>query len=370
MQRCGVLVCALMLLCHTLTADPVEVVEHPDASMTVATIYGNMDVQDPLVCDIIRSPEFARLKDIHQYGAWDYVVGPAPYTRWHHSLGVFYLTALYGGDYYEQIAALLHDISHTVFSHSGGWIYYTDRYYADGHQDEIHQWFIEQSNIARLLNAHGIHPDHVHHKKGHFPRLEQPLPHVCADRLDYNLQGAYYEGTLSYQQVHQVLKSLYYEYGVWFFDDVKAASMLAQNSVYMTRNIWGSPASGITNAMLGRALKRALDIGIVTSDDIHFSSDQPVWSILQKSDDPYIQQCMFLIARHQSLFFIDDQDYDMRITAKCRAIDPYVKINGSIHKLSAYDAEFARLFTMVKREVAEGWPIRCVYKRSIYDTRC
>lgn len=40
-----------------------------------------------------------------------------------HSMGVFVILRARGAPLEEQIAGLLHDVSHTAFSHVGDWVY-------------------------------------------------------------------------------------------------------------------------------------------------------------------------------------------------------------------------------------------------------
>lgn len=355
----------LILLSCVVAASPVSLIEHDDGHMTVTGIYGDLEVTDQLLCDIIRSPDFERLRGVHQYGPWPFVVGPTNYTRWEHSLGVFQLTAQYGGSYYEQIAALLHDVSHTVFSHVGGWIYHSDYRIADKHQDDIHAWFLAESSIAQLIASYGIDLADVHHKGNGFAVLEQSLPDICADRLDYNLQGAYYEGLATQADIDMMLSSLHFRDGAWYFDNVDAARMFADNSVYMTRNIWGSPSNGITYRILGSLLRYAVDNGIVTQHDIHFSRDVDIWSLLQQSDDPEVYEYLFLLHRYHTLSFYDENVYDFWVQAKFRGIDPLVNVDDQLVRLSFYDAEFANLYTTAYHEVTHGWPIRCLYKKGV-----
>ena len=356
---------AILLSCFFLLSNVcvgMSVRDLHNGDLEVYGVYGSITVSDELLQRIIRSPEFTRLQGVHQYGAWNYVIGPSSYTRWHHSLGVFYLTVAYGGTYLEQIAALLHDVSHTVFSHAGGWIYHNDYMSADKHQDDIHLWFLSHSGIARLLAEYGISMYDVHHKCGSFFVLEQPLPDICADRLDYNLQGAYLDGMLSSDDIMRILQGLHHENGQWYFDDITLAREFAQLSLFMTRNIWGGPVNGILNYMLGKMLRRGLDIGILTSDDIHFSEDVSVWNILNASDDSEIMRDMFMLRRYQALFFFDDLAYDMWVQAKFRGINPLVNTAETVSRLSTCDPEFARLYDEVKQDVTYGWPIRCLIK--------
>ena len=89
----------------------------------VDTFYGSIDVQEPVLIDLIHSPAVQRLKRVHQYGVAFYTTHKENYTRYDHSLGVFAILRLKEASLQEQIAGLLHDVSHTAFSHVGDWAY-------------------------------------------------------------------------------------------------------------------------------------------------------------------------------------------------------------------------------------------------------
>ena len=89
---------------------------------------------DPLLHELIGTPAFQRLKEIHFLGAIDYRLIPNPngkqgatrYTRYEHSVGVLRLAHLYSASTEMQsdrrrlvcAAALLHDVGHPPLSHS------------------------------------------------------------------------------------------------------------------------------------------------------------------------------------------------------------------------------------------------------------
>src|SRR6266481_3951243 len=88
--------------------------------LTINTIYGNFIVTEPVLVDLFNHPIMERIKHIRQYGVSDYIIKQKKeYTRYEHCVGVWALLYLYGARLEEQIAGLLHDTSHTVFSHVG-----------------------------------------------------------------------------------------------------------------------------------------------------------------------------------------------------------------------------------------------------------
>jgi HD superfamily phosphohydrolase len=79
-------------------------------------LYGEYQI-DGVLEDLVNCPEIQRLKDIHMIGP-SYLLNPLwNETRYEHSVGVMLLIKKLGGTIEEQIAGLLHDVSHTIFSH-------------------------------------------------------------------------------------------------------------------------------------------------------------------------------------------------------------------------------------------------------------
>ena len=119
----------------------------------VTTIYGSTEVNEPVLLELLDSPAMERLKNIHQYGIIHYITKSPAYSRYEHSVGVFYLVRTFGGSVLEQIAALLHDASHTVFSHVGDHVF---RHFAhkSSYQDERHIWYLEQTTVPDILKKY------------------------------------------------------------------------------------------------------------------------------------------------------------------------------------------------------------------------
>lgn len=82
-------------------------------------IYGKVSISSPCAIEIIHLPEFLRLKAVLQHGITALVgLLPSPLVnRFDHSLGAMILVKHLGGSEEAQLAALLHDVSHTALSH-------------------------------------------------------------------------------------------------------------------------------------------------------------------------------------------------------------------------------------------------------------
>jgi HD superfamily phosphohydrolase len=94
-----------------------------------------------------------------------------------------------GGSELEQIAGLLHDISHTAFSHVGDYVF--DNTDEDYHE-KVFAEVLCKSEVPDVLLSYGYNVNQILY--GIFDILEQPLPSLCADRLDYTLRDGVHGG--------------------------------------------------------------------------------------------------------------------------------------------------------------------------------
>ena len=148
-------------------------------------VYGKFTITNPVIIELINSQALKRLKGIAQYGVPDRFYHLKGYSRFEHSLGVMILLRILGATEEEQVAGLLHDISHTAFSHVVDWVIGNGDF--ENFQDNKHQDFIKSSEIGGILKRYGLKPERVSDLKN-FKLLDSELPEICADRIDYALR--------------------------------------------------------------------------------------------------------------------------------------------------------------------------------------
>ncbi|MEM9417266.1 MAG: HD domain-containing protein, partial [Bacteroidota bacterium] len=160
---------------------------HPAHAQDIPTVFGTVKVEDSLLLELINAPGFQRMKGVDQSGPVPYFVKGFPeFSRYDHSLGVFYLLNKFDAPYDEQVAGLLHDVSHTAFSHVAEHVFkHKDN--ETSYQDSIHLSAVKKLGLKKVTDQYQFDFAKLDHKAQPYPMLEQPGPDLCADRIEYLL---------------------------------------------------------------------------------------------------------------------------------------------------------------------------------------
>jgi len=313
-------------------------------SLTITTIYGDFTITEPVLIELFNHPIMERIKHVRQYGISDYIIKQKKeYTRYEHCVGVWALLKLHGACLKEQIAGLLHDASHTVFSHVGDKLFQHNSTHSS-YQDDIHEWYLKHYNIHALLAQYDIVLADILHKNGTHLMLEQDLPNICADRLEYNLQAGLLTDMLTHEDIAMILNNIRYNNDQWFFTSVDAAKKLALVSLYNTEHVWGNPLDQFIYTLTARALNQALEIQLLTVDDIHFSTDAAVWDKLWISNDSLIMQCLEKMVNYKTTFMPTRSPKK----SKFRGLDPLIMSNNTLHHLTEVDTEYQQEYKRIQ----------------------
>ncbi len=324
---------------------------------TIDTFYGPIEVEEPVLLELIKSPPLQRLKAIHQYGVAYYTTHHEEYNRFDHSIGVFAILKVKGASLKEQMSGLLHDVSHTVFSHVGDWVFGKE-YQENDYQTTIYKIYLATSGIEETLNKYGYTVEDVLPKGKEFIMLEQPLPNMSADRLDYNIQGAYFQDFLTKEEALELFADFHFEDGRWIATRKDLLAQLAHFSIFMTQTCWGSAINHFTSRCLADAMLEGVKMGLISWKELHFGTDQEVWDKLQSAANPFIQEQMHMLFHPHDYFrTVDPAKATHFVKFRCRGIDPWVKQNGEIVRLYSIDPELEKEFQALKETSLKGWPI-------------
>ncbi|MFU7591723.1 HD domain-containing protein [Priestia sp. RMT2NF4] len=292
-----------------------------------------------------------RLKKIHQGGA-SYLVNPKwNVTRFEHSVGVMLLIKKLGGSIEEQIAGLLHDISHTAFSHVIDFV--LDNPEQDFH-DQIFEKVIQSSEIPSVLQKHGFNLLSILPIEK-WSLLEQPLPSLCADRIDYTLRDLSTYNMISLDEACKFVDELKVIDSKICLKTVKAAEWCVKAYYTEVIDFFLHPLNVYGYAILTDILKIAMAKQIIHMDDL-LSDDETVWKKVIDSKDHELLQKMKGIGKKMTN---DEGDYDIHQKKKVRIIDPFVLVgNGRIKKATELSTKVRELNEYALEKSLKGTFVR------------
>lgn len=263
----------------------------------IDTFYGTISSETmsedeaTLIASLLNSSAVNRLKSINQYGPIQIVDSQGqnsePFTRYDHSLGVFYLLRRFGAPFPEQISGLLHDLPHSAFSHVSDYLFSDHSAGDPDYHDSRFITFVNKHGVADILSSHQLSPEAVDAKNNPaFTRLERALPDLAADRLDYIVQGAARRNDLSGQQVHTILADLLFDPQSehWYSISLTSARLLGDASIELNRKVFATAWGRMLYLWTADALKLLIAAGELSYDDIFFTmGDHELWQTVQHS---------------------------------------------------------------------------------------
>jgi HD superfamily phosphohydrolase len=325
--------------------------------VVVDIIWGKENTESPLIQDLLDSAIMKRLQGVDQSGPCRYFGYAPAYSRYEHCVGVWALLKRFNCSLPEQVAGLLHDASHTAFSHLADHLFATPQTEHSYH-DTIHLWFLRQMKLQPLLAMYDLSLKQMDVDHPGYKGLKQPLPDLCADRIEYNLHTGILFKIISTEEAKKILNNLKFENGRWFFTSVDSAKKFANLSLYLTEHFWGAPWYYVFNHYFKEIVQRAIDLGQISRDQIHFGTDKQVMDILVKSEDPYIQRrlqgCRCI---QQSFKVVETHPYNIHFKPKFRGLNPWVQKGEMFYRLTDLDPDFNKAFHALKTKCQQGFKI-------------
>ena len=289
-------------------------------------VYGEVTIDDPGILAVIACPTFQRLRGIRQAGPSALAFPFKSVTRYEHSLGVYHLLELLGAGHRERVAGLLHDISHTAFSHAVDFVFATEE---QDHHEGLKPEFLGRADIVQTLAAMGYRPDEFF-DDSIYPLLERPLPWLCADRIDYFFRDSLACGVTSPEDVARYLGHLTVVDETIAFDDVEVARQAAERFGVMNRDWWASPTEAYIYNEFAGALNEGIEAGVLRPSDF-LEDDARVLDLLQGSTRPKIADPLGRIIEFRPESVVG---YEPKVRPKTRWLDPPVADASGLRRLS------------------------------------
>ncbi len=302
-------------------------------------VYGAEEINEDVLIDLINSDSVQRLEGISQWGIPEEYYYKKGFSRLEHSFGVMILLKKIGADLKEQIAGLLHDVSHTAFSHVVDWAIGDPT--KEDYQDSIHKKIIENSEIPGILDKFGFDFRELSDIEN-FLLLERQAPSLCADRIDYTLKELELEKGFDF--ANNFFKKLLTKNKELVFEEESIAELFGREYMKLQNEHWTSNQARARYYILANILNTALGSGVISHSDLR-STDDYVLSLLNKSKNKEILLNLDLLRKG---FYVEDVEEGIELKKKFRYVDPGVSVNGSIKRLSEVSETYRDFINLEK----------------------
>lgn len=311
-------------------------------------VYGEFEITEPVILELINSPSIQRLKEIDQAGyrpLWvkpDAETGEYDHSRFAHSVGVYLLLRKYNAPLEEQIAGLIHDASHSAFSHCIDYILESGSEKEHNLQDNLFNSYVRKTEIPEIIKKYGFNLKYILEDEN-FPLKEKSLPDLCADRIDYSLKTAVIFGELDEKSKKFLLDNLAAENNNWVFSNFEAAKRYAELFLKLNTDYYAGLKSAIMFRTVGDCLRYALQKGYISKNDL-YTTDKLVIEKIEK----YLRgnerlKLLFDRMNNKVRIINDPNDYDASIFCKSRVVDPLFKHNNELKKISEADQNWTSI---------------------------
>ena len=304
-------------------------------------VYGDATIHAPVLHDLLASKALQRLHHISQNGYYTPFMPGPDFSRFEHSIGVMLLLDRFGASLEEQTAGLIHDVSHSAFSHCIDYVL-ADSGAQQDYQDRIHDTYVHKSDIPPILAHHALSLDAVLDDTRH-PLKEQPLPDLCADRIDYALRTAVHYREIKQHDAASFLSYLTIQNQRWAFRDEKSAQAFAT----LFRHLNTTYLSGLPSALMFRTvgdyLQYALAHTYILHEDLYTTDAAVLAKIAEHHEHDFHLHNLFQRMNRRIPYIVKSGEGVPVTICKSRAIDPGVLHEGTIKPLSALDPQWKEI---------------------------
>lgn len=271
-------------------------------------VHGAIRVSDEIL-RIIDTPQFQRLRGIKQLGFANLVYPGANHTRYEHSIGTMHLARIladklrYGKE--VVISALLHDIAHPPFSHSGEKLL---KNYTISHEN------IElaiKGELREVLEDLGFSIREI--KKIVSGEVESIVcGDIDVDRMDYLVRDSHYTGVAyGIVDLPRLIEKIKFLDGVVVEEGgIRAVESLLISRFLMYPAVYYHHVCRIATKMFERAMERVIEKGVKV-ESLFEMNDCEAMSLLKEHEPDF-----YLRIRNRNLFkravYVGRESVDMR----------------------------------------------------------
>lgn len=240
-------------------------------------LYGTVGISNRIL-NIIKSPLLGRLKSVHQNGTNFLVDKRQTTTRYEHSIGALALTSILGGEESKQTAALLHDVSHTVFSHV------IDLVFANREQnyhDLIRKNFLESPFAKSIITEFSISEQELDCEA--VPMVKAKGAKLNVDRIDYCLRDLHTVGLISRRDCLSIVHNLSVDRdGEVKCNSIEAARDIFKRFIQVNQMVYFDPKAESAAVAVSWIMNQMFQKQIISEKHLFVREDQLI-AMIQNS---------------------------------------------------------------------------------------
>ncbi|MFH1820787.1 MAG: HD domain-containing protein [Candidatus Nealsonbacteria bacterium] len=312
-------------------------------------IYGEIKIEENVLLEIIKSPVFQRLEKVDSAGYPPLYYNPRyipaaelRHERFEHSIGVYYLLKRYNASLEEQVAGLIHDVSHTVFSHCIDYVLNSGSEKEHSYQDNAFKDYVEKSDIPDILKKHNLDENYIFDEHN-FPLLETLLPDLCADRIDYSLRTAVVFKEIKLKEADYFLNQLVIDNKHWVFKNYESAKKYAKLFFKLNKFYFSGLMSAVMFRTVGDVVKHALANNYISMEDLYTTDEEVLTKIKNNLNQDDKLQLLFDRMNNKVKFENNPENYQAHVFCKSRIVDPLFQNDKEIKKVSEVDEKWAMI---------------------------
>ena len=247
------------------------------------------------------------------------------YSRYEHSFKCALLASHFTHDKAQSLACLFHDIATPVFAHTIDFLN-GDHMKQESTEAYTREIIAHDPDLMALLDKDHLTLDQVddYHL---YPICDNDSPRLSCDRLEYTLSNSVYYGFATKDTCQAIVDDLIIakneeEVDELAFQNEDLAMTFGRMSLACS-HVYTADEDRFGMEMLARLLKKAMDLQVLTFDDLYTTEDLVIAQLKQALPEDY--------QKFTSYHALEDHATDgIIVDAKKRYIDPIV--NG--HRLS------------------------------------
>lgn len=241
----------------------------------------------------LMSPSLIRLKNVGYFCGMDYASKKVynfseKISRYDHSLTVALITWKLTRDIKSTLAGLFHDVATPCFSHV---IDYMNKDYAkqESTEEKTEEIILNDKYLCDCLRMDNISVDEIIDFK-RYSIVDSERPRLCADRLDgVILTGLFWTKSISLTDVYKIILDLDIIINEDGQKEIAFKSREIAELVKKTSELIDvychSKEDNYMMELLARITKRAIDLKIITYDELYLLDEETVFSRLKMIRD-------------------------------------------------------------------------------------